>query len=97
MSPVSENAVPEGKIILVRHGETDANRRKCLAESDDIPLTETGRRQSEFARTRKTSDIIAGVLGLYPEIIPGIHECNFGFLKGHSYAWTRSDTAPSQP
>jgi broad specificity phosphatase PhoE len=94
----------EGKVILVRHGETEANRRKCFAESDDIPLTENGRRQahdlatrlarefrpqilcsSEFARARETSNIIAGVLGLHPEIIPGIHERNFGFLKGHSY------------
>jgi broad specificity phosphatase PhoE len=96
--------VPEGKILLVRHGETDANRRKCFAESDDIPLTETGRRQahglaarlsrefrpqvlcsSEFARARETSDIIASVLGLQAETIQGIHERNFGFLKGHPY------------
>jgi 2,3-bisphosphoglycerate-dependent phosphoglycerate mutase len=96
--------VPEGKVILVRHGETDANRRKCFAESDDIPLTETGRRQaqelasrlarefrpqilcsSQFARARETSEIIAAVLGLQPETIPGIHERNFGFLKGHPY------------
>jgi broad specificity phosphatase PhoE len=95
---------PEGKIILVRHGETEANCRKCFAESDDIPLTETGRRQahelaarlarefrpqilcsSEFARARETSEIIATTLGLRPEIIPGIHERNFGFLKGHAY------------
>lgn len=94
----------EGKVILVRHGETEANRRKCFAESDDIPLTETGRRQahelaarlahefrpqilcsSEFARARETSAIIAGVHGLQPETIPGIHERNFGCLKGHPY------------
>jgi broad specificity phosphatase PhoE len=95
---------PEGKIILVRHGETEANRRKCFAESDDIPLTDTGRRQahelaarlarefhpqilcsSKFARARETSAIIAGVLGLQPETIPGIHERDFGVLRGHSY------------
>jgi broad specificity phosphatase PhoE len=96
--------VPEGKILLVRHGETEANRRKCFAESDDIPLTETGRRQahelavrlarefrpqilcsSEFVRARETSEIIATVLGIRPETIPGIHERNFGCLKGHPY------------
>src|ERR1700685_4004757 len=96
--------VPEGKILLVRHGETDANRRKCFAESDDIPLTEPGGRQahalgarlsrefrpqvlcsSECARARETSDIIASVLGLQAETIQGIHERNFGFLKGHLY------------
>ena len=104
MSPVLESVPPEGKVILVRHGETEANRRKWFAESDDIPLTETGRRQaqelaarladefrpqilcsSEFARARETSAIVAAVLGLQPETIPGIHERNFGFLKGHPY------------
>jgi len=92
------------KLILVRHGETEANRRKCFADSDDIPLTDTGRRQacelavrlareyrpdllfsSEFARARETGEIIGGILGLPSEIIPGIHERNFGFLKGKSY------------
>lgn len=92
------------KFILVRHGETEANRRRCFADSDEIPLTETGRVQarglaarlareyrpemlfsSEFARARETGEIIGEVLGLLPESIPGIHERNFGFLKGHPY------------
>ncbi len=104
MSQALESVPPEGKIILVRHGETEANRRKCFAESDDVPLTETGRRQahelasllarefrpqilcsSEFARARETSEIIGAVLNLRPEIIPGIHERDFGFLRGHPY------------
>ena len=104
MSPVLESVLPEGKVILVRHGETEANRRKCFAESDDIRLTETGRLQaqelaarlahefrpqilcsSEFARARETSEIIAAILGLQPETIPGIQERNFGILKGHPY------------
>jgi broad specificity phosphatase PhoE len=33
-------------IILVRHGETDANRKRCFAESADVPLTQVGRRQA---------------------------------------------------
>jgi probable phosphoglycerate mutase len=93
-----------GGIILVRHGETDANLRRCFAESDDIPLTEVGRRQcrdiaarllrefrpevlvsSHFLRARQTSEIIANVLGLKPEAIQGIHERDFGSLKGHPY------------
>ncbi len=104
MQLVPEGVVAAGKIILVRHGETDANRRKVFAESDDIPLTEAGRHQarelaarlarefrpqilcsSEFARARETSEIIAAVLGLQAETIPGIHERNFGFLKGQPY------------
>ncbi len=34
------------RIILVRHGETEANRRGRFAESDETPLTETGRLQA---------------------------------------------------
>lgn len=93
-----------GRIILVRHGETEANRAGCFAESDEIPLTEAGRRQaheaarrlasgfplqrlfsSPFARARETSEIIAQVLRLEVEILEGIHERNFGCLKGHPY------------
>jgi broad specificity phosphatase PhoE len=91
-------------LILVRHGETEANRRRCFADSDDIPLTETGRRQahqlalrlarefspeillsSEFARACETGEIISGILGLPAQTVPGIHERNFGYLKGHPY------------
>jgi broad specificity phosphatase PhoE len=36
-----------GRLILVRHGETIANQRRVFADSGDIPLSETGRRQSE--------------------------------------------------
>jgi broad specificity phosphatase PhoE len=94
-----------GRIILVRHGETDANRAECFAASDEIPLTDAGRRQalevarrleaefrprhllsSPFARARETSEIIAGALAVEIEILEGIHERNFGCLKGHPYA-----------
>lgn len=98
--------IPEGmgSIILVRHGETEANRRRCFAHSNDIPLTDAGRRQahevalrlarefhpqillsSEFLRARETSEIIAKTLGLETELLPGIHERDFGCLKGHPY------------
>jgi len=92
------------KIILVRHGETEANRRRCFADSDEIPLTDAGRLQahtlasrlakefradvvlsSEFTRARQTSEIIARILGLPFEVIPGIHERNFGCLRGRAY------------
>jgi len=95
---------PKGKIILVRHGETEANRQRCFACSDDIPLTDAGREQahqlalrlsrefrpavlvsSEFLRARQTSEIIARVLGLTTAAITGIHERDFGSLKGHPY------------
>ena len=94
----------KSKIILVRHGETEANVRGCFADSDDIALTEAGRIQSRelalrlsrefhpnvlvsstFLRARQTSEIIADVLGLATETIPGIQERNFGCLRGQPY------------
>lgn len=36
-----------GRIILVRHGETEANRIGSFAASEDIALTNTGREQAE--------------------------------------------------
>src|SRR5579863_9929190 len=93
-----------GRIILVRHGETEANLRKCFGDSDDVPLTDAGRLQarelafrlsrefcpevlvsSEFVRARQTSEIIGRVLGLITEAIPGLHERDFGCLRGHPY------------
>ncbi len=93
------------RIILVRHGETEANVRGHFAESDEIPLTDAGRLQAQnlavrlardfnptalisstFLRARQTSDILAGVLGLKVEVIQGIHERDFGSLRGHPYA-----------
>ncbi|MEP6717325.1 MAG: histidine phosphatase family protein [Terriglobia bacterium] len=94
----------EGKVILVRHGETEANRQRRFAESEDIPLTDTGRRQSAeiaarlarefrpdlllsspFLRARQTSEIIGSALDLKPEVTSGIHERDFGCLKGRPY------------
>lgn len=96
---------PSGRFILVRHGETSANLRRVFADSDDIPLTDTGCAQAEqlahrlvrefkphvlvsshFLRARQTSEIIGRILGLTPEPISGIHERDFGSLKGHPYA-----------
>ena len=93
------------RVILVRHGETEANVRGHFADSDEIPLTETGRAQAQdlairlardfkptvlisstFLRARQTSDILAGVLSLKPEVLEGIHERDFGTLRGHPYS-----------
>lgn len=91
-------------IILVRHGETEANRRRCFAESDEIPLTDIGRRQahqiaarlarefqpaalfsSAFTRATQTGEIIGQLLGLQNEVIAGVHERDFGRLRGLPY------------
>jgi broad specificity phosphatase PhoE len=93
-----------GLVILVRHGETRANRDRHFTVSDDIPLTELGEQQardlapklskqfraqrilsSEFPRARRTSEILAEELGLEVEAIAGIHERDFGYLRGLTY------------
>jgi broad specificity phosphatase PhoE len=93
------------RIILVRHGETEANVRGHFADSDEIPLTEVGRLQahdlalrlgrdfkptalisSTFLRARQTSEILANALGLETEVVEGIHERDFGSLRGHPYS-----------
>jgi broad specificity phosphatase PhoE len=93
------------RIILVRHGETEANVRGHFAESDEIPLTEAGRLQAQrlalrlahdfnptalissaFLRARQTGDILAHVLSLKAEVVAGIHERDFGSLRGHPYS-----------
>lgn len=94
----------ECRIILVRHGETEANRRRCFGDSDEIRLTDTGRLQatqlalrlanefrptilisSHYARARETSEIIGEALGLNAEVVPGLHERDFGCLRGRPY------------
>jgi 2,3-bisphosphoglycerate-dependent phosphoglycerate mutase len=93
------------RIILVRHGETEANRRSCFATSNEIPLTDPGRRQAEelareirsrfvphtlysspFRRAVETAAIIGSHLGLGVNVLPGIHERDFGSLRGYPYA-----------
>lgn len=51
-----------GKLILVRHGETAANVRRVFADSDDIPLTETGVSQAEQLAERLAREFRATVL-----------------------------------
>jgi broad specificity phosphatase PhoE len=93
------------RIVLVRHGETEANVRGHFADSDEIPLTEAGRLQAQslavrlardfkptvlissaFLRARQTSEILAPVLSLKTEVVEGIHERDFGSLRGHPYS-----------
>jgi broad specificity phosphatase PhoE len=112
-----------GRIVLVRHGETEANRLRRFA-SEDVCLTDLGRAQalelakrlqnefrpdhlvsSEFLRARQTGEIISQVLGMPVEAVPGIHELDFGSLKGQPYEelaqlratdWSRNPEAPER-
>jgi probable phosphoglycerate mutase len=91
-------------VILVRHGETSANRDRHFGVSEDLPLTERGQEQarqlarklrarfrperllsSHFHRAKQTSEILAKELGLEVELLAGIHERDFGYLKGLTY------------
>src|SRR5271165_5508183 len=93
-----------GTIILVRHGESVANRDRHFAESGENPLTELGLEQarelapivasrfrparilsSSFLRARQTAGILSDRLCLPVEVIKGIHERDFGCLKGLPY------------
>jgi len=92
-----------GKLILVRHGESLANRGRIFAE-DHTPLTDLGFAQalevagriaarfrptalvsSPLMRARQTAEVIGQQLGLAIEVVPGLEESDFGFLKGQSY------------
>ena len=41
-----------GRLILVRHGESTANRDRCFTITDDVPLTELGRQQARETALR---------------------------------------------
>jgi len=41
-----------GRIILVRHGESEGNRDRTFTQSTDVPLTERGREQARAAAVR---------------------------------------------
>lgn len=105
-----------GTIILVRHGESVANRDRHFAESGENPLTELGLQQarelapivasrfraarilsSAFLRARQTAGILSDRLCLPVEVIEGIHERDFGSLKGlpyqHYWDMKRADPA----
>lgn len=104
-----------GTIILVRHGESVANRDRHFAESGENPLTELGLQQarelapivaarfrpakilsSSFLRARQTAGILAEYLELPLELVEGIHERDFGSLKGLPYQhyWDLKKTDP---
>jgi broad specificity phosphatase PhoE len=50
------------RIILVRHGETQANRLRRFAESENIPLTDEGRRQAHQLAARIAHEFRPGLL-----------------------------------
>jgi broad specificity phosphatase PhoE len=85
-------------LILVRHGQTDANARGLLLGRADPPLCAAGRRQAEvlaealphparlvtspLLRARETAEELAAVSGVRPEIDDRWIELDYGRLDG---------------
>ena len=50
------------RIIVVRHGESEANRRRVFAGQSDSPLTPTGRQQADAVADALADESIARVI-----------------------------------
>ncbi len=89
------------KLILIRHGETDFNRKKRYSGFKDIPLNLKGRRQvgklhkrlkfdevhKIYASDRSRAIQSAGIIfkGRIIELLPGLREIHFGVFEGLTY------------
>lgn len=89
------------KLILIRHGETDFNRKKRYSGFRDIPLNPKGRRQIGKLHKRLKDESVhkiyssdrsraiesAGIIfkGRRVESLPGLREIHFGIFEGLTY------------
>jgi broad specificity phosphatase PhoE len=85
-------------LVLVRHGQTDANRRGLLLGRADPPLCDEGREQAEalaravpasdrlisspLLRARETAGVLAAASGTVVELDPRWVELDYGELDG---------------
>ena len=53
---VSNQSASTGRLILVRHGESEGNRTRTFTDSPAVSLTDLGREQARRAGTRIASD-----------------------------------------
>lgn len=91
-------------IILIRHGESEANVRKEFG-TDETPLSELGRVQAaktkDYIGTLKYDKVYVSplrraretmeLLGLNGEIREEVREISFGEMEGKTYDTTRED------
>ncbi|MBQ9001676.1 MAG: bifunctional adenosylcobinamide kinase/adenosylcobinamide-phosphate guanylyltransferase [Eggerthellaceae bacterium] len=98
--------LPNGrkKLVMMRHGQTEANERHVYAGTMDVPLTAEGERQaraagvvggvervyvSTLSRARRTAEIC------FPNAekveVPGLEELDFGDFEGRSAAEMEHD------
>ena len=97
--------MPDSRVVLLRHGETEWSRSGRHTGWTDIPLTEAGRRQAELAGTALRGWAFARVLtsplsraretaalaGLAPaEVRADLREWNYGDIEGRTSAEVRA-------
>lgn len=92
------------ELILVRHGQSQANVDRCFAADGSVPLTEQGEREAQalaevvqarfapvaiytspFRRALDTARFIARAVGLEPQLVPHLHEQDYGVLNGQGF------------
>lgn len=94
------------KVILIRHGKTEANEQHRYCGSTDLPLSEGGREElgrlkyrvgsARFATSgmRRTEETLKLLFGERPhEILPGFREVDFGVFEMGSYQELKDDPA----
>ena len=95
------------KIVLIRHGRTEANERRLYCGSTDLPLSEGGRETlrasrllippveryitSGMARCDETLRLLCG--DVPRQVRRGFREIDFGAFEMHSYEELKDDQA----
>ncbi len=94
-----------GRLVLIRHGESEGNRDRVFTRTPEVPLTEAGRAQvrrgivsSPFLRARQTATVLAEWLALPVRVEEDLREQSYGELAGQPYAALRdaSDYDPER-
>lgn len=94
------------KVILIRHGKTEANERHLYCGGTDIPLSSEGRAElkagcygvpcARFATSgmKRTEETLALLFGEKPHIVlDGFREVDFGEFEMHSYEELKGSAA----
>lgn len=90
-------------IILIRHGETEANKKKLYCGKTDLPLSDAGRAEltrkkmpkhcrfisSGMRRANETLELLFGNVSY--EHSPDLQEMDFGKFEMHSYEELKDD------
>lgn len=95
------------KLTLIRHGETEANRRRLYYGASDLPLlpesVQALRERAGCYPTvshyytsgmRRAEQTLEAIFGPVPhEILPGLREMDFGDFELHSYEQLKDNPA----